>query len=67
MEKAPFYALLNASLTYNPTPRWSLTGFVRNINDGRSYTFNFVNSFADVYAAHIGEPRTYGARLSIKF
>ena len=67
VEKAPFYALLNASLTYNPTPRWSLTGFVRNINDGRSYTFNFVNNFAGVYAAHIGEPRTYGARLSVNF
>lgn len=68
IEKANPYAIINASATLNLAGgKWALTGFVRNINNGRAYTFNYVNSFAGIYSANIGSPRTYGARMDFHF
>jgi iron complex outermembrane receptor protein len=68
IEHAAGYASLDLSLTYQPPSRnWSLTGFVRNVNNAAIYTQAQENAFAYVTVANIQPPRTYGGRLSVHF
>ena len=68
LERASPYTSVNLSLGYHaPNDRWSVTGFGRNLNDSRTYTFAFTNPLSPVYLANLGPPRTYGVRLAVSF
>jgi iron complex outermembrane receptor protein len=59
------YAKLDLSTTYRPTANnWSITGFVRNVNNAAVYTEAAKNPFSSLVYADIQPPRTYGARIS---
>lgn len=68
-ERAASYTLVNAHLTYEAQKsRWAVTGYVRNIRNTAYYTSGIEQPFAPpLFAATIGAPRTYGARVSYKF
>ena len=68
-ELAPSFAVLNASLTYqSPARNYSLSAFVRNINNGKEYTGTQEQNFAPpLNTANIGAPRTYGVRANVRF
>ena len=68
IERAGGYASLDLTLTYQrPSEPWSVTGFVRNVNNATIYTQAQENAFAYVTVANIQPPRTYGARFSVHF
>jgi iron complex outermembrane recepter protein len=47
--------------------RWSITAFVRNIENNRYQTFATQTPGSNLYVALNAAPRTYGIRLSTKF
>lgn len=60
--------LTNAQLSFGPaTDRWSIAGFVRNIENDRVPVFASTHPLANVLSGTSTAPRTYGARASIKF
>ncbi len=63
------YALFNANVSYtSPDGHFSLMAFVRNITDQALYNDGAEPNYAPgVVIGSIGLPRTYGARLSVKF
>lgn len=67
--RAPAFAKLNASLTYNSADRaYSITAYVRNINKGKEYVSGQVQTQAPpLNAAVISDPRTFGAQLRYNF
>ena len=68
IERAPAYVTQDAYVTYAfPNGRWSVTGFLRNINNGIVYTQAQINPLSSIVGANINAPRTYGARLSYQF
>jgi iron complex outermembrane receptor protein len=68
-ERAPGYVTEDASLAYYPpSGNWSLTGYVRNIANKAIYSSGNANAFGpQTFAAAIGSPRTFGARLHYEF
>ena len=68
-ERAPSYVTTNATLTYAaPNDHWSVAVFVRNLSNAKVYTQAFENPFIAGYVTGgVGLPRTYGARLSVRF
>jgi len=69
IDDAPGYFTENASLTYNGNgDRWALSLWGRNLSNRAIYNGGFQSSFvAGFVNASIEPPRTYGARLSVKF
>lgn len=60
------YALLNASLgVHSLDDRWELSIWGRNLTD--EYYWTAVSSNANVVVRFPGQPRTYGASLTLKF
>ncbi len=58
----------NAQLSFGPaSDRWSIAGFVRNIEDDRILNFATTHPLANVLVGGSTAPRTYGARVSTKF
>lgn len=69
-ERAPSYVVETASVTYAPPRgRWELTAFVRNISNRPVFTIGGLNPWypGGVVGATIGDPRTYGASLTVNF
>ena len=56
----------NAQVAFGPGDnRWSISGFIRNIEDDRLLT-SPIAAFG-LLAGYTTPPRTYGARASVKF
>jgi len=68
-QRLPSYTQTNADLTYMaPGGRWSLTAFVRNIENKAAYTNAFEAQFVPgLVHASILAPRTFGVRVSAGF
>jgi iron complex outermembrane receptor protein len=66
-EKAPSFAILNASLTYrSPQRNYSVDAYVRNLNNGVEYTGGQLEAFAPpLVSANISAPRTFGVQLHL--
>jgi iron complex outermembrane receptor protein len=50
-----------------PEQRWSLTGFVNNVEDATVLAGGFVKAVVQTYYATLRPPRTYGIRASYRF
>lgn len=64
------YTQTDLSLEYRPeSKKWSVQGFVRNLEDTRQLVFAGFQSIGpfDVYNWQFGAPRTYGVRLAIDY
>lgn len=62
------YWLSDAAVTlYTPDDTWTLQAFVNNIENKRVLSNSFISSIGGIYAGVYGPPRTYGARVSVKF
>ncbi len=60
--------MTNAQLAFGPADdRWSVAGFVRNIEDNRILNFAVTHPLANALVGGSTAPRTYGARASVKF
>ena len=60
--------MTNAQLSFGPADdRWSIAGFVRNIEDNRILNFAVTHPLANALVGGSTAPRTYGARASVKF
>lgn len=69
-ERAPSYVVETLSVRYDsPSGRWAVTAFVRNLTNRPVYTIGSENPFVPggAVATSVGDPRTYGARLSVHF
>ena len=65
VERVNGYAKLDLFTTYKPlSDKWSVTGFVRNVNNAAVYTEASKNPFSSLVYADIQPPRTYGVRVS---
>lgn len=71
--KQKSFTKTDASVTYSPSSgAWSLTAFVRNIEDQETFESGLVTPYAAVLpdfgrAVYFGPPRTYGVRLHVMF
>ncbi|HSG65063.1 MAG TPA: TonB-dependent receptor, partial [Gammaproteobacteria bacterium] len=68
-ERAGSSVIYNLDLTFvSPDGRWTLRGFVHNVDDEAVYAGGGVQGFAPplVYAT-VGAPRTYGGRVQYAF
>jgi iron complex outermembrane recepter protein len=62
------YFLWNASVAYNSNGVWSVNAFVKNIaNYAVKRSFQKNNNDPTAATMMIGDPRTYGATLTVKF
>ena len=62
----PEYGLLSASVgVHSLNDRWEFQVWGRNLND--KYYWTAVSSNANVVVRFPGQPRTYGASLTVKF
>lgn len=62
------YMMSDASLTLEgPDRRWSLTGYINNIEDKTLLSNAGLKPVIDVVYVALRPPRTYGARMSYKF
>ena len=58
----------NAQLSFGPSnDRWSIAGFVRNIENDRILNFAVTHPLANALVGGSTAPRTYGVRASAKF
>ena len=58
----------NAQLSFGPSDdRWSIAGFVRNIENNRTIVFSSTTPLINALVAGTTAPRTYGVRGSFKF
>lgn len=58
----------NAQLSFGPADdRWSIAGFVRNIENDRILNFAVTHPLANALVGGSTAPRTYGARASVRF
>ena len=58
----------NAQVSFGPRDEaWSIAGFVRNIEDNRTIVFNGTTPLVNAFFAGTTAPRTYGARVAVKF
>jgi iron complex outermembrane recepter protein len=65
---APAFWQTNASVTFAQADnRWSVSAFVRNIEDYRDITSGTFYGPGNYVALRPGSPRTYGIRMSAKF
>ncbi|MCH8084226.1 MAG: TonB-dependent receptor [Myxococcales bacterium] len=65
----PAFWLHNLRLSYRPPDSgWEIAGWVRNLTNESYKTFGFdASTFTDTSIYFVGDPRTYGATLSINF
>ena len=63
------YTQTDLMLEYSaPGKRWSVQGFVRNLEDERvKVSSSFTGDTVGIYSWQLGTPRTYGAQISYKF
>lgn len=62
----PSYGLVNASLgLHSQADRWEISIWGRNLAD--KYYWTAVSSNANVVVRFPGQPRTYGATLTVKY
>ncbi len=60
--------MTNAQLSFGPADdRWSIAGFVRNIENDRILNFAVTHPLANALVGGSTAPRTYGVRASVKF
>ena len=60
--------MTNAQISFGPAnDRWSIAGFIRNIEDNRILNFATSHPLANALVGGSTAPRTYGARASVKF
>lgn len=58
----------NAQLSFGPSDdSWSLSAFVRNIENNRTVAFSSTTPLANSLVSGFAAPRTYGVRASAKF
>ena len=58
----------NAQIQFGPSGgRWSMTGFIRNIENNRTVAFSSTTPLANALVAGTTPPRTYGLRGKINF
>ena len=58
----------NAQLSFGPSSdRWSIAGFIRNIENDRILNFAVTHPLANALVGGSTAPRTYGVRASAKF
>ena len=58
----------NAQISFGPQgDRWSIAGFVRNLENNRTPTYSSVTPIANTLAVGTTAPRTYGGRVSFRF
>lgn len=70
LEEQPSYWLSNATLGYRaPQDRWSITGYVNNLANKTVIAGTFAHPLAgaELTAATLRPPRTYGVRVGVKF
>jgi iron complex outermembrane receptor protein len=68
-EKEGAQSVTDLNITYEPpNAAWSLTGYVRNIENTASYSSAFAYAFAtNVFVGGINPPRTYGGIFKVHF
>jgi iron complex outermembrane recepter protein len=67
-ERAPAYIVESVSVRYStPHDRWQFAAFIHNLSNRPVYSTAFENPFYPGVAAGIGDPRTYGGRLTLRF
>jgi iron complex outermembrane receptor protein len=67
-EQQPGYWKSDAQITYAPDDGpFSITAYVRNIEDNTILTANSNAGYASAYLVQFAAPRTYGARLTYSF
>ena len=58
----------NAQIQFGPgDERWSISAYVRNIENNRYFTFSSTHPSAAFLTAFQTAPRTYGVRAGVKF
>ena len=58
--------ITNANLTFSPqSDRWSVSAYVRNLSD--KWVATSATAFANFVTVRPDAPRTYGARIVVKF
>ena len=58
----------NAQISFQPeSERWSIAGFVENIENNRTPSFQIVSPVTNLLVEATSQPRTYGVRGSVKF
>ncbi len=64
----PSVWLSNAQISFGDSAdRWTLSAYVRNIENNRTQVFSSLHPIASALLAGTTAPRTYGARASFKF
>lgn len=66
-ERAEAYGKIDLSLTYRDPAQWSITGFIRNVNNASVYTEAAKNPFSSLIYANIQPPRSVGVQGSFRF
>ena len=66
-QRVKAYGKLDASLTYRDPADFSVTAFVRNINNALVYTEASKNPFSSLIYANIQPPRSYGVQAAFHF
>lgn len=61
----PSHGVWDASLTWEPSSRWRVTAFGRNIGNTNYWDLGLTLPFG--YIAYGGEPRTYGVEVGFRF
>jgi iron complex outermembrane receptor protein len=67
-ERQEAYTRTDLMVTYTaPGDRWSLQGYVRNIENAAVITAANASGLFGAYTYQFAAPRTYGARVGVKF
>jgi iron complex outermembrane receptor protein len=67
LQRQESYTVWGADLTYDSGKNWSLTAYGANLGDEDIYTNSFMYPATNVAMNSLRAPRTYGARLNVKF
>ena len=58
----------DAEISFSPqSSRWSLTAFVHNLENDRFLVYSFLVPQSTLIAGTYAPPRTYGARVGVRF
>lgn len=63
--RVPGTGLWDASVTWEPSKRWRVTAFGRNVSNENYWDLGLTLPFG--YIAYGGEPRTYGVELAFRY
>jgi len=67
LQQQSSFTVWGADLTYESGKNWSLTAYGANLGDEDIYTNSFMYPATNVAMNSLRAPRTYGARLNVKF